>query len=102
MTTIRLCVTRGVPGAPVTIAEYEVPFDDGMTVLDALIWIREHVEPSLAVRYSCRANACKECSAAIDGKIEFLCTRRVAAGSTTRVEPLRKPRWIRDLVTELS
>lgn len=100
--TTRLAVTRGEPGAPSSLTEYTVPFEPGLTLLDALIWIRQNVDPSIAVRHSCRANACKECSATIDGEPDYLCTRRASEGATTRIEPLRKPRWIRDLVTELS
>lgn len=100
--TTTLAITRGEPGAAPSVEEYTIPFEPGLTLLDALIWVREHVDPSVAVRYSCRANACKECSAMIDGEPGYLCTRRAAAGETVRIEPLRKPRWIRDLVTELS
>lgn len=99
--TTRLAVTRGEPGAEPRVQEYEVPFEPGLTLLDALIWVRRHEDPSLAVRYSCRANACKECSALIDGAPDYLCTRRAEEGTTARVEPLPKPRLIRDLVTEL-
>lgn len=97
-----LAVTRGRPGEQPTVQEYTIPFEPGLTLLDALIWVRENVDPTLAVRFSCRANACKECSAMIDGKPDYLCTRRAVEGATVRIEPLRKPRWIRDLVTELS
>ena len=78
-----------------------VPYEDGLTLLDAIIWIRRHHDPSLAVRFSCKANACKECSATIDGKPGFLCAQRAVPDATTRIEPLKKPRLIRDLVTEL-
>jgi succinate dehydrogenase/fumarate reductase-like Fe-S protein len=37
----------------------------------------------------------------IDGKPGYLCCQRALPGATTHVEPLRKPRLIRDLVTEL-
>lgn len=100
--TTRLAVTRGAPGEERTVREYEIPFEPGMTLLDALLRVRCDEDPSLAVRWSCRANACKECSALIDGKPDYLCTRRAVAGATVRLDPLPKPRWIRDLVTELA
>lgn len=98
----RVAVQRGEPGETPHVEEYVVPFEPGLTLLDALIWVRRHVDPSLAVRYSCRANACKECSALIDGSPDYLCTRRCAEDATAAVAPLPKPRLIRDLVTELS
>ena len=97
----RLAVTRGEPGRASWVEEYEVPFEPGLTLLDALIWVRRHRDPSLAVRYSCKANACKECSAMIDGAPDYLCTRRAGEDATTAIAPLAKPRLIRDLVTEL-
>ena len=99
--TTRLRVTRGGPVGPARVEEYDVPYDDALTLLDALIWVRRHRDPSLAVRFSCKANACKECSATIDGKPGYLCAERARPDATTVIEPLRKPRLIRDLVTEL-
>lgn len=79
--------------------EYEVPTFDGMTVLDALGWIREHEDPSLAVRFSCRsANACRECIAVVDGRRAYLCTVRLADGMV--VEPLGNQPLVRDLVVD--
>ncbi len=99
--TTRLAISRGTTRDAEHIDEYDVPFEEGLTLLDAIIWIRRNHDPSLAVRFSCKANACKECSATIDGTPGFLCAQRAVAGETTRIEPLRKPRLIRDLVTEL-
>jgi succinate dehydrogenase/fumarate reductase-like Fe-S protein len=97
-----LAITRASPGGESRVETYDVPYEDGLTLLDAIIWIRRHRDPSLAVRFSCKANACKECSATIDGKPAFLCATLAVPAGTTQVEPLRKPRLIRDLVTELS
>ena len=59
--------------------EFAVPFEDGATVLDALVWIRANRDQSLAVRYSCiNANVCKECTIAIDGVVDYACTTPAA------------------------
>ncbi len=72
-----------------------------MSVLDALIWVRQNVDSSLAMRYSCiNANACKECSALVDGKVVYACTERLGKEPVT-VEPLPKRPLIRDLVTDI-
>jgi succinate dehydrogenase/fumarate reductase-like Fe-S protein len=101
METTRLVVTRGTSREDPRIETFDVPCEDGLTLLEALIRVRRDIDPSLAVRYSCKANACKECSAVIDGKPGYLCCQRALPGATTRIEPLRKPRLICDLVTEL-
>lgn len=78
------------------VTEFEVPEFEGMTVLDALMWIREHEDPSLAFRFSCRsANACKECIAVVDGKRGYTCT--VAAVGDVTVAPLPNQPHLHDL-----
>jgi succinate dehydrogenase/fumarate reductase-like Fe-S protein len=79
---------------------FEVPFEEGMSVLDALRWIRAHQDSSLAVRYSClNANACKTCMALVNGAVEYTCTARLTADGAT-VAPLPSRPVIRDLVTD--
>ena len=77
--TARLRVRRGTADEPSPrYQEFAVPFEVGMTVLDALIWIRTRRDPSLAIRYSCiNANVCKECLIAIDGVVGYACTIRL-------------------------
>jgi len=97
-----LRVRRGAPGETGRFASYEVPFEPGQTVLDGLRWIRVHVDPSLAIRFSCiNANACKECMIRVDGKTVYACTTRLAQAEMT-LEPLPNKRLIRDLVTEIA
>jgi succinate dehydrogenase/fumarate reductase-like Fe-S protein len=72
-----------------------------MSVLDALRWIRVHLDSTLAIRYSCiNANACKTCMALVDGEVEYTCIAKLLPGIVT-VEPLPKRRLIRDLVTDI-
>jgi succinate dehydrogenase/fumarate reductase-like Fe-S protein len=99
--TTTLAITRGGAGTEPHVEEYTVPYHDGLTLLEAILQVRRTDDPSIAVRYSCKANACKECSATIDGKPGFLCAIRAKPDATTVIEPLKKPRLIRDLVTEL-
>lgn len=80
---------------------FVVPFEPGATVLDALIWLRTHREPSLAIRYSCvSANVCKECLIAVDGKVRYACTTRLIENGMMTLEPLPGKPVLRDLVTE--
>ncbi len=80
---------------------FEVPFKDGASILDALIWIRDNIDESLAFRYSCiNANACKECMVLVNGKINYACTTRLTKGQII-LEPLSNKQIIRDLVTDI-
>lgn len=80
--------------------DFEVPYEEGMSVLDALRWIRVHLDSTLAIRYSCiNANACKTCMALVNGEVEYTCIAKLIPGVIT-VEPLPKRPLIRDLVTD--
>ncbi len=99
--TVTVRVARGAAGEAERFDSFEVPFEDGASVLDALVWIRAHVDCSLAFRYSCiNANACKECMVRVDGKVNYACTTRLYGGVMT-IEPLAKKALIRDLVTDI-
>ena len=79
---------------------YRIPYQEGMSVLDGLVWIRAHVDSSLAFRYGCvNANACKTCMALVDGQVAYMCTARLTLAGG-KVEPLPKRPLIRDLVTD--
>jgi succinate dehydrogenase/fumarate reductase-like Fe-S protein len=72
-----------------------------MSVLDALRWIRSHIDGSLAIRYSCiNANACKTCVALVNGEVEYTCIARLEPEAMT-IEPLATRPLIRDLVTDI-
>lgn len=102
MSEVQLKITRGDEEQGSSVISYSVPFKEGMSLLDAIFWIREHIDPSLAVRYSCRsANACKECMAITDGKPGYLCSIRAEENTVRIIEPMASKRWIKDLVTEL-
>jgi len=99
--TVRLRIRRGVGDGPPRYDEFTVPFEDGATVLDALMRIRSERDASLAVRYSCiNANVCKECTIAIDGVVNYACTTRLRPDAVMTLEPLPGKAVLRDLVTE--
>jgi succinate dehydrogenase/fumarate reductase-like Fe-S protein len=99
--TATLRVRRGAPEEAAHHDEFAVPYEDGMSVLDALRWIRIHLDSTLAIRYSCiNANACKTCMALVNGEVEYTCIAKLSPDVTT-VEPLTKRPLIRDLVTDI-
>jgi succinate dehydrogenase/fumarate reductase-like Fe-S protein len=100
--TARLRIRRGGAGDAPHYEEFAVPFDDGATVLDALIRIQARHDPSLAIRYSCvNANVCKECAIAIDGRVAYACTTRLRADTVVTLDPLPGKKVLRDLVAEI-
>jgi succinate dehydrogenase / fumarate reductase iron-sulfur subunit len=96
-----LRVWRGSRRGQGRFDEFEVPYEDGLSVLDALRWIRGRLDSSFAIRYSCiNANACKTCMALINGEVEYTCVAKLTPDIIT-VEPLPKRPLIRDLVTDI-
>jgi succinate dehydrogenase/fumarate reductase-like Fe-S protein len=99
--TAAVRIRRGSPGEPARYDSFDVPYEEGMSVLDALRWIRVHRDSTLAIRYSCiNANACKTCMALVNGEVEYTCIAKLTPGGVT-VEPLPKRPLIRDLVTDV-
>ncbi len=98
--TARLKVWRGRSHDDGRYDEFDIPYDDGDSVLDGLVRIRELHDPGLAVRFSCfNANVCKECTMAIDGEAGYACMVKLRPG-VIQVDPLRNRPLIRDLVTD--
>ncbi|HUH86908.1 MAG TPA: 2Fe-2S iron-sulfur cluster-binding protein [Pusillimonas sp.] len=101
--TIVLEVKRGVGEGPSALQQYELPAEAAASLLDGLRWVREHLDDTLAVRYSCiSANACKECMMLLDGKVVYACVARMTPGATHQVEPLANKARVRDLISEIA
>jgi len=100
---ICLDVQRGIGAGATRIQRYELPAGAAASLLDGLRWVREHLDPTLALRYSCiNANACKECMMLLDGKVVYACVARMQPGATHSVAPLANKARIRDLISEIA
>ena len=92
---------RDAAGAP-RAERFEVPFEQGQSVLDGLRWIRINRDPTLAFRFSClNANACKECMMLADGEVVYACLARLEPRDI-HLAPLPNKPLVRDLVTEIA
>lgn len=101
--TIVLEVQRGVGKGPSRVQRYELPNDAAASLLDGLRWVRENLDETLAVRYSCiNANACKECMMILDGKVVYACVARMQPGAEHQVAPLPNKARVRDLISEIA
>ena len=82
--------------------DYLVPAGPGMTVLDALVYIKEHLDGSLAYRSSCRMGICGSCGMFISGLPRLACQTQIRAlGPVVTVEPLPNYPVVRDVVPDL-
>jgi len=86
------------------IDSYTVDLDDcGPMVLDALIWIKNTIDPTLTFRRSCREGVCGSCSMNIDGTNTIACTKAMAdIKGAVKIYPLPHLPVVKDLVPDLS
>lgn len=82
---------------------YEVDLETcGPMVLDALIKIKNEIDPTLAFRRSCREGVCGSCAMNIDGTNTLACTKSIdEISGKVRVYPLPHMEVIRDLIPDL-
>jgi len=83
---------------------YEVDLDAcGPMVLDALIKIKNEVDPTLTFRRSCREGICGSCAMNIDGRNTLACLKPIAdVSGAVRITPLPHMPVVKDLVPDLS
>ena len=72
-------------------------------VLDALLHVRENLDPSLGFRYSCRAGMCGSCAVVVNGKEVLACQTAIGPLATdhVRVAPLRALPVLRDVMCDM-
>ena len=75
-----------------------VPFEEGMTILDAILYVYENIDRSLAFTYGCRYGRCGACAVNVNGKPTLIC--QTLASKEMVVEPLAHYPIVRDLVIE--
>lgn len=88
-----------------TFTTYKVPIEEGMVILDAIHSIQQNQDPSLAVRWNCKAAKCGSCSAEVNGKPTLMCKSRMdrfEPGEEITVVPVKTFPHIKDLVTDVS
>ncbi len=82
--------------------DFHVPFDESTSVLDALIYARDHYDSSLTFRHSCRQAVCGSDALLINGQQRLGCKTRVSDLShPIRIEPLPHQDVVKDLVVDM-
>jgi succinate dehydrogenase / fumarate reductase, iron-sulfur subunit len=83
---------------------YQVDLDTcAPMVLDALIKIKNEIDPTLTFRRSCREGVCGSCAMNIDGTNTLACTKPIAdVKGDLKIYPLPHMPVIKDLVPDVS
>lgn len=104
---INLKVKRYNPEAnePPFYQDFQVEMPDYVTVLDALMQVREYEDDSLTLRCSCRSAICGSCSMRINGRARLACkTKAIDLAPNSEeivVEPAGNMPVIKDLVSDM-
>ncbi len=91
--------------SPKKVVSYYVDMKDcGPMVLDALIKIKDEVDPTLAFRRSCREGICGSCSMNIDGRNTLACLSYVTTNNEVplSIYPLPYFSVLKDLVVDMT
>lgn len=93
----------GKPKNP-RIDTYEIDLDNcAPMVLDALIKMKDEMDPSLTFRRSCREGICGSCAMNIDGTNTLACTKPIAeVKGDVNIYPLPHMAVVKDLVPDLN
>lgn len=111
---LRVARSRGTgdspPGPISKWVDYEVPIKRHTSVVDALEWIRGHVDSTLLYRHSCHHGSCGTCGMIINGKPALACTTNILAlveeaeeggrDTTVVVQPLQTMNHLADLAVD--
>lgn len=83
---------------------YEIDLDKcGPMVLDAIIYIKNEIDPTLTFRRSCREGICGSCAMNIGGTNTLACTRAIEDfAADVKIYPLPHMAVIKDLVPDLT
>jgi fumarate reductase iron-sulfur subunit len=103
--TIILEVARFHPerDAEPSYASFEVPLRQDWMVLDALNYIKDHLDGSLAFRWSCRMGICGSCGMMVNNVPQLTCETLLMnyAPGPVRIAPLANFPIVKDLVVDL-
>jgi succinate dehydrogenase / fumarate reductase iron-sulfur subunit len=83
---------------------YEVDLDAcGPMVLDALIKIKNEIDPTLTFRRSCREGICGSCAMNVDGGNTLACLKPIEdVKGSVKINPLPHMPVVKDLIPDLS
>jgi succinate dehydrogenase / fumarate reductase iron-sulfur subunit len=82
--------------------EFHVPYHQGMTVLDALMYARDEYDSSLTFRHSCRQAVCGSDALFVNGRQRLGCKTQLSdLEEPVRIEPLPHQEVVKDLVVDM-
>jgi succinate dehydrogenase/fumarate reductase-like Fe-S protein len=97
---IKISRSKMDPEDDLEFSTYLLKCDGGMSLHNALGYIYENLDPSIAYRpFKCNKGACMSCVVAVNGKLAKACTTILKPGDRLVVGPKMSSVVVRDLVT---
>jgi len=85
--------------------EFKISVEKGITILRAMNYIKDHVDPKLSYRFFCQAGICGSCAMKVNGVAKLACTTQVwdelkkcKTPDVITIEPLGNLGVVRDMV----
>ena len=95
-------------GAQAQWRDYSVEVAPERSVLDGILYAKDHEDASIGIRCSCRAAICGSCGVRINGKTALACNTRISDaaaragdGEPIVVEPMGNMPVIKDLIVDM-
>uniref|UniRef100_A0A2P2K320 Succinate dehydrogenase [ubiquinone] iron-sulfur subunit, mitochondrial n=1 Tax=Rhizophora mucronata TaxID=61149 RepID=A0A2P2K320_RHIMU len=85
------------------LQDYKINLENcGPMVLDALIKVKNEIDPTLTFRRSCREGICGSCAMNIDGCNGLACLTKISSDPSSTITPLPHMFVIKDLVVDMT
>jgi succinate dehydrogenase / fumarate reductase, iron-sulfur subunit len=83
---------------------FDVPADHATTVLEGLLWIKVHADPTLSIRHSCLHASCGTCGVRVNGREGLACVTDLDATDNrpVQVDPMANIPVLADLVVDMA
>jgi succinate dehydrogenase / fumarate reductase iron-sulfur subunit len=110
MSTYTLKIRRFNPesGEQAQWRDYSVDVAPERSVLDGILYAKDHEDASIGIRCSCRAAICGSCGVRINGKTALACNTRISdaaarvgEGNPIVVEPMGNMPVVKDLIVDM-
>ncbi len=97
--TLRIARINPPESTETKFEEFKVPVQKWTTVLESILYVKQNLDHSIAVRYSCRQASCGSCGMKINGKPRLACYTKISEleSNVITIEPMNNFPIIRDL-----
>ena len=87
-----------------TFEEFKISVKKWTTVLEAILYVKQNLDHSVAVRYSCRQASCGSCGMRINGYPRLACSTKISDldSDVVTVEPMYNFPVLRDLAVDMT